>query len=230
MNIIEAKEKLKKDGYCSFNILDFNNELFEIIKKFECNNLQSEKESTTWVRADFSKECGKENINKDFKTFDAANIIKNEMISELKHDDIFQIWLYGFPDKDVVGLRKIYTELTKYFYDLSDDIDLNLDISISLYNNGCFLNDHIDGKSPVKNYASILIYLNKDWNSEDGGNLILKGDDKKEYKVVPEFGTVAIIDLQNFDIWHQVEEVKNNKDRFAIVCFPFDKKNLVKND
>ena len=127
-------------------------------------------------------------------------------------------------------LRVLYTELTKYFYDIDNNVDLNLDISISLYNKGCFLNDHIDGKSPVKNYASMLVYLNKDWKEEDGGNLILRGDDNIDYKVVPEFGTVAIIDLQNFDIYHQVEEIVNDVERYTIICFPFDKKNLAKND
>lgn len=230
MTIEEAKIKLHKEGYCSFNMSDFDVDLFEIIKKFECDSTKSEKETTTWIRADLAKESGKENINKDFIKFDAANKIKEEILSELKKDDIFQIWFYGYPDKDIMGLRKIYTKLTQYFYDIADDINLNLDISLTMYNDGCFLNDHIDGKSPVKNYASMLIYLNKNWNESDGGNLILKGNDGIEYKVTPEFGNVAIIDLQNFDVWHQVEEVKNNKERYAIVCFPFDKKNQIKND
>lgn len=230
MSPIEAKEHLHKKGYCSFNIGELDLELLNIISKYECNKTKSERENMIFLRGDFSDSSKENSINTNFKTFEKADKIKDEKLSLLKKEDIVQIWLYGHPKEGNDSLRKLYTELTKYFYDIDESVDLNLDISISLYNKGCFLNDHIDGKSPVKNYASILVYLNKDWNEEDGGNLILRGDDGIEYKVVPEFGTVAIIDLQNFDIYHQVEEVVNDVERYTIICFPFDKKNLAKND
>lgn len=230
MTPIEAKSHLYEKGYCSFNIADLSEELFDIVNKYKCDSTKSEKDNMTCLRADFSTQSGESGINTNFKTFEAANKIKNEKISLLKKEDITQIWLYGYPSGGNDSLRKLYKELTKYFYDVDSSVDLNLDISISLYNQGCFLDDHIDGKSPVKNYASMLVYLNKDWKAEDGGNLILRGDDGVDYKVVPEFGTVAIIDLQNFDIYHQVEQVVNDVERYTIICFPFDKKNLVKND
>jgi len=230
MTPIEAKEHLHTKGYCSFNIADLSSELFDIVNQYKCDINESQRENMIFLRGDFSTTCGEVGINTNFKSFEKADEVKNEKLSLLKKEDIVQIWLYGHPKEGNESLRKLYTELTKYFYDIDDSVDLNLDISISLYNDGCFLNDHIDGKSPVKNYASILVYLNKDWKVEDGGSLILRGDDNIDYKVVPEFGNVAIIDLQNFDIYHQVEEVLNGAERYTIICFPFDKKNLVKND
>ena len=230
MTPIEAKEHLHRKGYCSFNISDLSTELLDIVSKFKCDDVTSQKENMTFLRGDFSESSNQSHINENFKSFTIADKIKNEKLSSVSKEDIIQLWLYGNPKEDTEILRKLFTELTKYFYDTDDTIQLNLDISISLYNKGCFLNDHIDGKSPVKNYASMLVYLNKDWNAEDGGNLILRGSDGIDYKVIPEFGTVAIIDLQNFDIYHQVEQVINDVDRYTIICFPFDKKNLVKND
>jgi Rps23 Pro-64 3,4-dihydroxylase Tpa1-like proline 4-hydroxylase len=230
MTPLEAKEHLHNKGYCSFNIADLNFELFDIVNQYKCDSTISQRENMIFLRGDFSEVSGESNINTNYKSFEKANEIKNEKLSLLKKEDIVQLWLYGHPKNEMKPLRVLFTELTKYFYDIDDNVDLNLDISISLYNEGCFLNDHIDGKSPVKNYASMLIYLNKDWKDKNGGNLILRGDDNIDYKVVPEFGTVAIIDLQNFDIYHQVEEVKNNAERYTIICFPFDKKNLIKND
>ena len=230
MTPLEAKEHLQTKGYCSFNIADLNLELFDIVDKYRCDKAKSERENMTFLRGDFSTSSGEIGINTNFKSFEEANEIKDAKVALLGKDDITQIWLYGHPKEGNNSLRKLYTELTKYFYDIDDNVDLNLDISISLYNKGCFLDDHIDGKSPVKNYASMLVYLNKDWKEEDGGNLILRGDDNIDYKVVPEFGTVAIIDLQNFDIYHQVEEIVNDVERYTIICFPFDKKNLAKND
>jgi hypothetical protein len=230
MNILEAKEHLHKNGYCSFNIAELSSELYDIVSKYKCNKIESQRENMTYLRADFVESVEEKGINGDYKTFEEASKLKDEKILSLKKEDIVQIWLYGYPTHGSNSLRKLFKELTKYFYDIDDDTDLNLDISISLYNKGCFLNDHIDGKSPVKNYASMLVYLNENWKEEDGGNLILRGDDGIDYKVIPEFGTVAIIDLQNFDIYHQVEQVVNDVERYTIICFPFDKKNLVKND
>lgn len=230
MNPIEAKEHLHKKGYCSFNIADLSSELFDIVSKYKCNKIESQIENMISLRGDFSESSKEPNINSNYKTFEGANKVKDEKLRSLKKNDIIQLWLYGHPKNETNTLRKLFTNLTKYFYDIDDSTDLNLDISISLYNKGCFLNDHIDGKSPVKNYASMLVYLNENWKEEDGGNLILRGDDGIDYKVVPEFGTVAIIDLQNFDIYHQVEQVVSDVERYTIICFPFDKKNLVKND
>jgi Rps23 Pro-64 3,4-dihydroxylase Tpa1-like proline 4-hydroxylase len=230
MTPLEAKEHLHSKGYCSFNIADLDYKLFDIVNQYKCDKNKSERENMTFLRGDFSTSSGEIGINTNFKSFEEANKIKNSKVASLGKDDITQIWLYGHPKEGNNSLRKLYTEITKYFYDIDDNVDLNLDISISLYNKGCFLDDHIDGKSPVKNYASMLVYLNKDWKEEDGGNLILRGDDNINYKVVPEFGTVAIIDLQNFDIYHQVEEIVNDAERYTIICFPFDKKNLAKND
>lgn len=230
MTPIEAKEHLHKKGYCSFNIADLSSELFDIVNKYKCNKTQSQREHMTFLRGDFSTSSGEASINTNFKFFDEANKLKDSKLGLLDKNDIVQIWLYGHPKDGNDSLRILYTELTKYFYDIDDTVDLNLDISISLYNKGCFLNDHIDGKSPVKNYASMLVYLNEDWKAEDGGNLILRGDDGIDYKIIPEFGNVAIIDLQNFDIYHQVEQVVSDVERYTIICFPFDKKNLVKND
>ena len=230
MTPLEAKEHLHTKGYCSFNIADLDYKLFDIVNQYKCDSNDSQRENMIFLRGDFSTTSGEASINTNFKSFENANEIKNEKLSLLKKEDIVQIWLYGHPKNEMAPLRVLYTELTKYFYDIDNNVDLNLDISISLYNKGCFLNDHIDGKSPVKNYASMLVYLNKDWKEEDGGNLILRGDDNIDYKVVPEFGTVAIIDLQNFDIYHQVEEIVNDVERYTIICFPFDKKNLTKND
>ena len=90
-----------------------------------------------------------------------------------------------------------------HFYDIDDNVDLNLDISISLYNKGCFLDDHIDGKSPVKNYASMLVYLNKDWNEEWGGDLELWDKNKENCitKISPIANRCVIFNTTGF-AWH----------------------------
>lgn len=228
MSIDEAKKHLKEKGYCSFDLKDFDESLFKYIEKYKSSTELSRKENYTSLRADFTGDYWTKiygNINTDMGSFEAANNKKEEILAEIKNTnkDMFQIWLFHNVSDN--NLKKVYDKITKHFFDLDDSEELSIELSSTLYNDRCFLHDHIDGKSPVKNYASILIYLNENWNQEDGGNLILRGDDKIDYKVVPEFGRVAMIDLQNFDIYHAVEKVINNKERCCLIAFPFNKKN-----
>jgi Rps23 Pro-64 3,4-dihydroxylase Tpa1-like proline 4-hydroxylase len=228
MSIDEAKKHLKEKGYCSFDLKDFDESLFKYIEKYKSSTELSRKENYTSLRADFTGDYWTKiygNINTDMGSFEAANNKKEKILAEIKNTnkDMFQIWLFHNVSDN--NLKKVYDKITKHFFDLDDSEELSIELSSTLYNDRCFLHDHIDGKSPVKNYASILIYLNENWNQEDGGNLILRGDDKIDYKVVPEFGRVAMIDLQNFDIYHAVEKVINNKERCCLIAFPFNKKN-----
>lgn len=228
MSIDEAKKHLKETGYCSFDLKDFDESLFKYIEKYKSSTELSRKENYTSLRADFTGDYWTKiygNINTDMGSFEAANNKKEKILAEIKNTnkDMFQIWLFHNVSDN--NLKKVYDKITKHFFDLDDSEELSIELSSTLYNDRCFLHDHIDGKSPVKNYASILIYLNENWNQEDGGNLILRGDDKIDYKVVPEFGRVAMIDLQNFDIYHAVEKVINNKERYCLIAFPFNKKN-----
>lgn len=228
MSIDEAKKHLKEKGYCSFDLKDFDESPFKYIEKYKSSTELSRKENYTSLRADFTGDYWTKiygNINTDMGSFEAANNKKEEILAEIKNTnkDMFQIWLFHNVSDN--NLKKVYDKITKHFFDLDDSEELSIELSSTLYNDRCFLHDHIDGKSPVKNYASILIYLNENWNQEDGGNLILRGDDKIDYKVVPEFGRVAMIDLQNFDIYHAVEKVINNKERCCLIAFPFNKKN-----
>ncbi len=223
----EAKSQLRTKGYCSFQLEDFDEDFFNYLEKYKCNSEKSLRQQQTMLRADFKNpyEIDKStSINESFKTFEEANKKKEEILKDtsIVKEDFFQIWLFNHINDDT--LKKLYDKITKYFFDLDESEELNIEINSTFYNKGCFLKDHIDGKSPVKNYASILIYLNENWNEMDGGNLILTGEDKSVQKVIPEFGTIAMIDLQNFDIHHQVEEITADVDRYTIISFPFNKK------
>ena len=80
MTPIEAKEHLHKKGYCSFNIADLSEELFDIVNLHKCDNVKSERENMTFLRADFSESSGEVNINSNYNTFEKANIIKDEKL------------------------------------------------------------------------------------------------------------------------------------------------------
>ena len=182
MSIELKKYQLKEKGYCSFNLKDFDESGFNYIKKYKCNSESSLRKLMKNLRADYKNPYEKdtsENINKQFDSFEEAEMAKWKILNntEINKADFFQIWLYNnINDKEV---QKIYDKITKYFFDLEDTEELQIELSVSLYNRGCFLQDHIDGKSPVKNYASILIYLNENYDTNNGGNLILGSLDYK---------------------------------------------------
>jgi hypothetical protein len=243
MNIQEAKEKLKKDGYTSFEIKDFDEEFYNFLLPLKCNEEKNLKNYYTHLRGDggFHLEEYREDTSKDkikiqtdFESFEEASKKKNEIVDILKTDSNFmmsQLWYYcnlssiippDAPGVDrytikepVSKFEKYVYNITKHFFDFEDTQEFCLFAAMSTYyNEGCMLANHGDGTGTGR-ICAILIYLNEEYDENDGGILIL---DNKE-KVIPTFGKVAIIDLQSFDIQHQVTEVTGGLGRFALLTF-----------
>ena len=244
MNIQEAKEKLKKDGYTSFELKDFDEEFYNLLLPLKCNEEKNLKESYTHLRCDgsfhldnFREDTSKEKIKlqTEFESFDAATIKKNEIVDILKTDsklNISQLWYYSNlnsiirPDRQEVGVEyplqepfskfeKYVYNITKHFFDFEDTQEFCLFAAMSTYyNEGCSLASHGDGTGTGR-ICALLIYLNEEYDEKDGGILVLNNEEK----VIPTFGKVAIIDLQSFDIQHAVTEVTGGLGRFAILTF-----------
>jgi len=87
-------------------------------------------------------------------------------------------------------------------------------MEFTYYDKGCYLNNHSDGTGTGR-ICAILIYLNENYDVNNGGILVLNNADN----VVPEIGNVAIIDLQSFDIPHMVTEVTDGIGRYAFLSF-----------
>jgi Rps23 Pro-64 3,4-dihydroxylase Tpa1-like proline 4-hydroxylase len=243
MNIQEAKEKLKKDGYTSFEIKDFDEEFYNFLLPLKCNEEKNLKNYYTYLRANgsFNLDGGADDTSKDkiriqddFESFEEASKKKNEMVDIRKTDSNFmlsQLWYYSnlisiiptdeqdvdqYTTKEPVSkFEKYVYNITKHFFDFEDTQEYCLFAAMSTYyNEGCMLANHGDGTGTGR-ICAMLIYLNEEYDENDGGILIL---DNKE-KVIPTFGKVAIIDLQSFDIQHQVTEVTGGLGRFALLTF-----------
>jgi len=105
--------------------------------------------------------------------------------------------------------REYIIEINDFFYDIPTQTKGPVsptNIQISHYND-CF-HSHRDGKEVSGNHASLLVYLNKNWKSEYGGELTVIGSDKKKYIHLPEFGSVALIDFSKNNPIHEVKKVK----------------------
>jgi hypothetical protein len=243
MNIKEAKEKLKKDGYTSFEIKDFDEEFYNFLLPLKCNEEKNLKNYYTHLRGDggFHLEQYREDTSKDkikiqtdFESFEEASKKKNEIVDILKTDSNFmmsQLWYYcnlnSIIPPDVTGVdrytikepiskfEKYVYNITKHFFDFEDTQEYCLFAAMSTYyNEGCMLANHGDGTGTGR-ICAMLIYLNEEYDENDGGILILDNQEK----VIPTFGKVAIIDLQSFDIQHQVTKVTGGLGRFALLTF-----------
>ena len=229
----DAKEHFLSKGYCTFNIKEFDLEFFEFINDFLiCNDEKNLSEFILRGRFD-SKDL---QTNFEYQTFEEMENYKKDLIEKYdgyyedkKTPYITQCWYYSHPDnahrylkknKDykVADLQEYLSDkignIVKYFYNLPKNSKLNNnELLFSLYNKDCRFVQHQDGVGV--NYCSILIYLNENYKSENGGLLLLNDEN-----IVPEIGKVVIMDLSKHAIRHGVSVVTGDVGRFAILCFP----------
>ena len=114
---------------------------------------------------------------------------------------------------------KINRKLTDELYINQTEPNISLSSDLTLYTNGCFIEKHNDGIDPNR-LCVILIYLNKDWIPEYGGEIALANGTI----VTPTFGKVVILDFTHNNINHGVNVVNGEFERFAFIKFIY--KNL----
>lgn len=239
MTPIEAKEKLKKDGYTWFNIKEFDEKFYDSLLPLKCNEDENLKKYCSFVRLDSKNfyvdktknlETTKVFINEDFGTFENANKKITEILKNYKDTGFFQIWYYC----DFNTLLQLKSQETKnifdgiknvvsYLYDKPKEQQYALLPNFTYYDIGCVLQNHSDGTGTGR-VCAVLIYLNETYDEKDGGILVLNDTEK----VIPTFGNIAIIDLQSFDIPHMVTEVIGGIGRYAILTFVKLKENEFK--
>jgi Rps23 Pro-64 3,4-dihydroxylase Tpa1-like proline 4-hydroxylase len=231
MTIEQSKEKLHKDGYCSFDLKDFNPiyyNLFEKIKyKTSDDNYLENFNAMKVAYYDIESNTHHSSQYK-FKTFEEATIKKEEILKNYDYEHINQIWLISetIPNEKInkVTFQNIFYDILEYFYKETEN-ETKISQQWTCYSEGCFLKDHNDGQGhEYQNTCAILIYLNEEWDENWGGNLVLRNtknqkDDVVVYKVIPTFAKVAIIDLKTFDTSHEVELVNGKHNRCTLLAF-----------
>ena len=234
MTIEESKIFLKEKGYTSFNLKDFNLDYYNLLLPFKCNETHNLKKELKGLRASYIRN----NINKDsYNSFEEAEFEKNELIKTMDnidsknlgfHQIYYQMHL-GQVFHNVMGesnefnpfYKKIISDITRYYFDIDESIELlSASTYLTYYDKGCVLDNHSDGTGTGR-ICALLIYLNEDYDKNDGGILVLEN----EYNVLPIFGNVAIIDLQSYDIQHAVSKVTGGIGRYAILSFVKTKEN-----
>jgi len=235
MTIEESKNLLKTKGYTHFNLKDFNKEHYDLLLPFKCSETKNFKRFVKGVRAnlvtDNYKPVEEILINKEFDTIEEANevkedILKNhlqnridmlatDMFGQLYYQSNFGLIFSKLTNgKDWKFCLDMISDVIRYYYDIDEMVELTHLTTATYYDNGCFLTNHSDGTDTGR-ICALLIYLNEEYDENDGGILILNNEEK----IIPTFGNFAIIDLQSFDMPHQVTEVTGGIGRYAILSF-----------
>ncbi len=230
MTIEESKNLLKTKGFTSFNLKDFNEDYYNKLLPFKCNESNNLKKFLNGLRAD----AGGINLQKDdYNSFEEAEAEKNKIVENFflnkkeNSPGFAQIYYQNHFAKifeKVTGevlsdsadnyCRHIIDEIVKYYFDLDKFVRLDNLTSATYYDKDCMLARHSDGTGTGR-ICAVLLYLNEEYDVNDGGLLILDED----YIVVPLFGNIAIIDLQTFDVKHEVTKVTGGIGRFALLSF-----------
>jgi len=229
-NFSDAKEHFIKHGYCQFSLKDFDVNFYNILDKFlSCDGDDNLKEMFYTFRFDaFNKNT---RYMSPIRSFDDAKQNALELLNECEdHSKISQLWYFqndldyvqsfvenkkpdfkNFKIKDEIV--KTTNDILKYFYeDISNDI-IHDELQLSFYDVDNVFTPHSDGMTV--NLCSILIYLNKNYDKNNGGLLLLNGEE-----VIPELGMVALMDLSKHDVNHGVTKVVSEPGRYAIFNFP----------
>lgn len=183
--------RLRMDGVCYDN-----NAVKEILKKYDLD--------------DYDIQPSHVKINSETSEYQS---IVNELIPNYSH--ISQIWFYC-SNPEQTGLQtisdKINKKISKELY--NQTIKGHCVSELTLYTDGCFIESHNDGVQNFRNCV-ILVYLNNEWKSEDGGELIIN----KNQFIPPTFGKIVVLDFLHNNIEHAVNHVKNDFERYTLIKF-----------
>jgi len=92
--------------------------------------------------------------------------------------------------------------------------------SISIYEDGDFIESHNDGENKGR-VCVVLLYLSDPLGYNNGGGKLIINSKKQE--VLPVRGNYTILDFTKNNIEHAVEPVKNGFKRFCYITFIYNK-------
>jgi Rps23 Pro-64 3,4-dihydroxylase Tpa1-like proline 4-hydroxylase len=202
------KEELFKNGFVSFNLKSFDENLYNKLKVFfPKRNLKPEmfnhlKNSIIGIENEYPNSVLME------KPFLELEKIKYSILEKYEYT-CDQLWFFDWP-YDAKAEKSPYTEiikpLFKYFYDEECE---GANSQVTMYNDGCYLKNHTDGNGGYTGdrHCAILIYLSTEYEKGKGGEMVLSKNKTDEVWVEPIYGNVAIFDFTKHDIWHRVEKV-----------------------
>ena len=168
------------------------------------------------------------NFKDDYKhSIPISEVEPRDQLVKEKNLKIFQKW-FEYQIKHEPGEVDTFEFFIKHCKKILDNFYPGYEINygartggFTLYEDGHFISDHKDGNNPGR-VCVIIMYLSPESEYESlngGGELIVRTNSNKEYKIKPILGTFTLLDFSENDIHHQVLEVKNGFKRYAFINF-----------
>lgn len=138
-----------------------------------------------------------------------------------KYNPILEEIIYAFQDSRVVDLISQITGLDELMPD-----EYLYAGGVSLMEDGCFLNPHLDNShdKDISNYRvlNLLYYVSPDWKAEYGGNLELWDQGLKQpcRTIHSKFNRLVIM-VTNKNSWHSVSPINYNGRRCCVSNYYF---------
>lgn len=201
---IDKHNLLKQQG-CFFGELDLKQkeELKEIFDTYKNEEFR------------FVNHVGYLQNNTNNFSFEELEKIKINCINDGKAQ---QFWYFNptikWHAKDLIFFKNTINNILKEVYpeNVINEFENIKHISFTLFNNGCFINNHSDANDK-KMLCNFLIYLSEDYVDGMGGELIVENN----YKITPQFGKYAIIDFYYSNPNHRVEKILGDYNRYAFI-------------
>lgn len=148
-------------------------------------------------------ECAKLRLqNNQFRQ--AALASTQKVASSIRNDEIF--WLDAKSDDLQAAEKKILYFLDKLCSEIKNDLRVSLsefECHFAFYDKHHFYHKHRDTTSQNnKRVFSFVLYLNPNWNADDGGLLVGYDQEKILFKIKPEMGQMIIFQS---DLEHEVQ-------------------------
>lgn len=225
-NLSEIKEDFIKNGYCQIPINLINLDFYKfIIQYLKCNKENNLKNLFNTFR--FDSKNFETRFTNDKNNHLETNAEKERLYNLYDDDEISQIWFMNNSWPKITNYLNVneksfkntieagLNDILKFLYDLEDEVELShTELQLTYYNKDCRFVPHTDG--PQRGIlCSMILYLNEDYNKDDGGLLIFNDE-----LITPELGICAVMDLTKHDIKHGVTKVIGGPGRFAILSFP----------
>lgn len=109
-----------------------------------------------------------------------------------------------------------------YSHIFKEDVSRKKEISytamrIATYDNDCHIAKHRDGFSNKRLFV-LLIYLNKEWDESNGGQLVIFDKNNEKISHIPKAPSICVLDFTKNNLEHEVLKVINGT-RYTFVAF-----------
>ncbi len=203
--------------------IEYEKKLELVYDKINNTNLKFQ---IVYSKSKKDNELGSVNIT-EYDTLENQNVKKEKIITE--NVNLKQIW---FQSKEIRNNNKALDNLEKFcyltiqkFYSDKNFIFGFPQFELSLYTKNCFIANHKDGYDLDEfRLCVVILYLSKNWQKGDGGELIIIDENNKEILIEPKFGNFAILDFIKNNLKHEVKKINSDThNRKALISFMMKK-------